>query len=111
LPLALKAMELDPTVGHRHTLGVTYYRLKRYREARACFAENLKVDHPEAGFDLFGLAACQHQLGEPQRARATFDRAVAWRRGRSQLTQEQRVMLGAYESEVRSALGLPADKP
>jgi WD40 repeat protein/tetratricopeptide (TPR) repeat protein/tRNA A-37 threonylcarbamoyl transferase component Bud32 len=108
LPLARKAMELEPSVAHRHTLGVALYRLKRFDEARACFTENLKADHPEMGFDLFGLAACQHQLGEVEPARETFKRAQSWRRTQSKLALEQRVILGAYEAEVRTTLGLSA---
>jgi eukaryotic-like serine/threonine-protein kinase len=79
LPLAEKAVQLDPGPMNRNTLGVAYYRAGRYREAMGALQHNLtdQVDWALA-YDLYFLAMSQHQLGESTRARQFYDLAVRW---------------------------------
>ena len=79
LPLAQKAVQLDPGPMNRNTLGLAYYRAGRYREAVETLQPNLKdqVDWALA-FDLYFLAMSHHQLGEIARARQFYDLAVRW---------------------------------
>ena len=79
LPLAEKAVQLDPGPMNRNTLGVAYYRAGRYREALGALEHNLtdQVDWALA-YDLYFLAMSQHQLGESTRARQFYNLAVRW---------------------------------
>ena len=65
LPLAQKAVQLDPGPMNRNTLGLAYYRAGRYREAVETLQPNLKDQVDWAlPYDLYFLAMSHHQLGE-----------------------------------------------
>jgi serine/threonine protein kinase/WD40 repeat protein len=107
LPLVQRAMALDPSVSHRNTLGVAYYRLDRLREAQACFRENLDGPPEQAGFDLLFLAMCRQRLADPAGARDYFDRALAWRKAQTRLPAGWAAELNTFETEARALLKLP----
>ena len=71
LPLAQKAVQLEPGPMNRNTLGVAYFRAGRYREAVETLEPNLK-DQADwtLTYDLYFLAMSHHQLGESALARA-----------------------------------------
>src|SRR5262249_59430743 len=88
VPLAEKAARLAPkSAEYANTLGVAYYRARRYREAVDVLRANLEKQPDSClGFDLYFLAMGHQELGEPARARDYFDWAVRWtrtHRGRS----------------------------
>jgi hypothetical protein len=78
--LAEKAVRLSPdNVNIQNTLGVTYYRAGRYREAADCLAANLsQPDHASLGYDLYFLAMSYFQLGETDHARNYLLWANGW---------------------------------
>jgi WD40 repeat protein len=99
LPLAEKAVRLSPNdrnrLIYRNTLGVAYYRHRRYREAIEMLRPNLETQADWAlAFDLYFLALSHHQLGETQRARDYYDWAVRW-------SQAQRGMSAKHLDELR----------
>jgi tetratricopeptide (TPR) repeat protein len=80
LALARKAVELQPTAWmNRNTLGVVYYRLGDYQNARANLERSL---HDSAGaaaaFDLFFLAMCHQRLRNAGKAHECYDQVVRW---------------------------------
>jgi WD40 repeat protein len=107
VPLAEKAVALEPSVLYRNTLGVAYYRAGHLPEARDCFVKNLEAPQPYSGFDQFFLAMCQQRLGNAAAARDCFDRAVAWRKAQTNLPPSWARELDAFEAEAREALDLP----
>jgi Tfp pilus assembly protein PilF len=75
--LAQFASTKDPTQAtYANTLGIALYRAARYPEAvtalESSLVRNAAHDQP---FDLFFLSMCQARLGDPDKARETFDRA------------------------------------
>jgi WD40 repeat protein len=78
LPLAETAVRLKPTPEHLNTLGVVYYRLGRHAEAAETLNRSIAAAKEATAFNTFVLAMCHHRLGEPEKARAEYSRAVAW---------------------------------
>jgi hypothetical protein len=52
------------------------------------------------------LAMCQHRLGDPARARESFDRAVRWRDEQKALSDDQARLFDAYRADAAAILGL-----
>jgi serine/threonine protein kinase/WD40 repeat protein len=80
LALARKAVSLQPGQWlYRNTLGVVYYRLGDYLNARVNLEQSLHDSACEtAAFDLFFLAMCHQRTGDAAKARDCYDRAVRW---------------------------------
>jgi tetratricopeptide (TPR) repeat protein len=78
LPLAETAVRLDPNRVHLNTLGIVYYRLDRWRDAVSVMNRAIERGKEATALNTFFLAMCYHRLGEPERARAEYNRAVAW---------------------------------
>jgi hypothetical protein len=115
LSLARRAVELAPTTAiYLNTLGVAQYRAGQYAESVATLEKSLAAGKGESdAFDLFFLAMARFKLGQIDRARADFGRAVKWRRDHPNLTQpgwdEE---LDAFQAEARALLdGSPAELP
>jgi tetratricopeptide (TPR) repeat protein len=111
LPLAQKAVELDPYNGaYRNTLGVVYYRLCRYQDAVATLERNNKL-HPElTAFDGYFLAMSYHRLGNPSSAHSWFERSSAWAKEQSRLSAADSAELAAFHSEAAALLGISNTK-
>jgi tetratricopeptide (TPR) repeat protein len=107
LPLAQKAVQLDPSSNHRNTLGLAYYRAGRYREALAAFEANLKDQQDWVlAYDLYFLAMSHLQLGDSARARQFYDLAVRWSGTHKEALAPYLVELAAFHAEAAGLLGL-----
>jgi tetratricopeptide (TPR) repeat protein len=106
LPLAEKAVELAPAESmYRNTLGVVFYRLGRFGDARATLEKSLELGKGRwDASDLFFLAMCHHYLGDAGRARDCYDRAVKWRQEKKDLSAEYAEELAAFQAEADAVL-------
>jgi tetratricopeptide (TPR) repeat protein len=111
LPLAQKAMQLNPIPAHRNTLGLAYYRAGRYREAVEVLQANQKdqVDWALA-YDLYFLAMSHYQLGESARARQFYDLAVRWSGTHKEALAPHLVELNAIHGEAAGLLEVKKKK-
>jgi tetratricopeptide (TPR) repeat protein len=113
--LARRAVELRPMAAiYLNTLGVAQYRARRYPEAIATLEKSLAAGKGQAdAFDLFFRAMARFELGQTDRARADFDRAVKWRRDHPNLGQPGwSSELDAFQAEARALLdGPPPELP
>jgi eukaryotic-like serine/threonine-protein kinase len=77
--LAKRAVELAPQEGEFwNTLGAAHYRAGDWKAAIAAFEKSMKLGQGGNSFDWFFLAMAHWQLGEKDKAREWYDRAVAW---------------------------------
>jgi WD40 repeat protein/tetratricopeptide (TPR) repeat protein len=107
LPLAEKAVKLRPGDWFYHnTLGVTLYRLGRYKEAVAALETSLRRQEKRmAAFDLYFLALCHHRLGDEGKAKEEYERAVQAQEQNAQaLNADQRAELQAFRQEAEALL-------
>jgi len=108
LPLAQRAVQSRPDQrSFRNTLGLAYYRLGQFAKAVETLEINVKTDHPGMAFDLLFLAMSRHRLGQPDRARADFDRAVRWRLAQTGLDPGQDAELQTFLAEAQAVLAGP----
>lgn len=107
LVLARAAVALCPDSGwYGNTLGVALYRLGRWREAADVLEGNVGKFPEIAAADFYFLAMCYQRLGERERAREHFGRAVRWEEGKgARLAKGHQAELRALRSEAE-ALGL-----
>lgn len=112
LPLAEKAVQLAPkSPDYANTLGLAYYRARRYAEAAAVLRANLdKQEDSCLGFELFFLAMCHHELGEPARARDYYDWAVRWMRTHKGRSPSEAEELAESRAEAEQLLGVKKTK-
>jgi tetratricopeptide (TPR) repeat protein len=108
VPLAEKAVQLEPKDPvAANTLGLAYYRARRYREAVAVLRANLENQADSClGFDLYLLAMSHQELGEAARAREYFDLAVRWTRTHRGRSAEEAEELAAIHAEAEERLGV-----
>jgi serine/threonine protein kinase/WD40 repeat protein/Flp pilus assembly protein TadD len=106
--LAEQAVKLDETnAEHRNTLGVAYYRAGRFAEAVGQLQTSLEETRGQAdAHNLYFLAMSHQALGEPAKARACYDEAVAWRKRRKSLPSGWDAELTAFHAEAAAALDL-----
>jgi uncharacterized protein HemY len=111
--LAEHAVKLDATAPTYHnTLGVAYCRAGRFAEAIGALQTSLKEARGQTdAFDLYFLAMCHQALGDPAKARADFDRAVAWRKQPRRLSPEWVAELDAFHAEAAALLGVTEQAP
>jgi serine/threonine protein kinase/WD40 repeat protein/Flp pilus assembly protein TadD len=110
LPLAEKAVKLRPgDWGYHNTLGVTLYRLGRYKDAVAALETSLQHQEKQfTAFDLYFLAMCHHRLGEEGRAKEEYKRAVQAQEQNAQaLNSDNRAELQAFRLEAEALLKKP----
>jgi Tfp pilus assembly protein PilF len=77
--LAKKAVSAQQgTAGYRNTLGVAYYRNGDDKSAIAALETAMSMRAGGNSFDWFFLAMAHRRLGDRDKARMWFDRAVQW---------------------------------
>lgn len=117
LTLARKAVEAKPQdLDAAKTLGAVLYRAGRFTEAAETFAATERLTDSggvSAASIGFLLAMTQHRLGNVERARASFERAVAWadetladrqRLAAANVTWERRATLALLRAEAESVV-------
>ena len=109
LALARQAVALAPgQTLYLNTLGVVLYRAGRYAEAVETLERSLKAGHGESdAFDLFFLAMAHHDLGHAAQARTSFERAVHWLNGRTNLVPQYAEELASFRAEAEVILAKP----
>jgi serine/threonine protein kinase/WD40 repeat protein len=110
LSLARRAVELaSGRSDYLNTLGVAQYRAGQLTESIATLEKSLAAGKGEAdAFDLFFLAMARFQLGQINRARTDFDRAIQWRRDHPSPPQPGwNEELDAFQAEARALLDGP----
>ncbi len=107
LPLAQKAVQLEPGPINRNTLGVAYFRAGRYREAVETLEPNLK-DQADwtLTYDLYFLAMSHHQLGEGAQARQFYDLAGRWSEAHKAVLAPSLTELAVIRAEAAELLGV-----
>jgi tetratricopeptide (TPR) repeat protein len=79
LQWAKKAVELEPNEGaYWNTLGIASYRAGDWKAALAALEESMELRNGGDSSDWFFLAMCNEKLGGKEKARAWYDKAVAW---------------------------------
>jgi serine/threonine protein kinase/tetratricopeptide (TPR) repeat protein len=77
--LAQKAVELAPEVGdYWNTLGAAQYRAGSWQSAIDALERSMALRRGGDSFDWFFLAMARWQLGEHDKARVWYERAVQW---------------------------------
>ena len=77
--LARKAVELEPkNWAYRNTLGAAQYRAGDWKAAIAALEKSMELRKGGDSNDWFFLAMAHWQLGEKDKAREWYDRAVQW---------------------------------
>jgi tetratricopeptide (TPR) repeat protein len=100
---AKKAVELAP--GHGgfwNTLGVAQYRKGDWKAAVAALNKSIQLRKGGDSTDFFFLAMAQWQLNEKDKARAWYERAVAWMDKHNPQNKE----LKRFREEATALLGL-----
>jgi eukaryotic-like serine/threonine-protein kinase len=110
--LAEKAVQLAPaTTSYRNTLGMSYYRAGRYREAVETLRPNLeRPEEQNLAFDLYFLAMSCQRLGETVRARDFYTWAVRWTGIQPGLQPGQQEQLNLFRAEAAEVLGIDRKK-
>jgi hypothetical protein len=109
LRLAQNAVRLAPNNhDYLNTLGVAFYRLGRWGEAVAALQDAIKANGDKAkAWDLFFLAMCHQHLGQPEKARDGYGRAVQWWQAQTNLSPQCVAELESFRTEAATLLGLP----
>ncbi len=75
---AQRAVELSPDTGNCwNTLGVAHYRAGNWKESIAALEKSGQLREGDS-YDWFFLAMAYWQLGQKEKARPYFDKAVQW---------------------------------
>ncbi len=110
LQLVRRAVKLNPRDAfYLSVLGIIEYRAGRYTESIAILGRSLKAGHgQDDATDLFFMAMAHHQLGDREKARDCYDRAVRWRAGQKSLSAEEEMEVAAFRVETEAVLAGPA---
>ena len=89
-----------------NTLGVAHYRAREWEAAIKALEEAEKLRPGKTfGYNAFFLAMCHHQLGDPVKAKDSYDRAVRWyEENQSKLATGARVELKTFRAEAEALL-------
>jgi serine/threonine protein kinase/Flp pilus assembly protein TadD len=100
---AKKAVQLAPGAGAVwNTLGVALYRSGNWKEAIAALEKSVTLRNGGDSFDWFFLAMTNRQLGEKDKARRWYDKAVRWMEKNRPADEELRRL----RSEAAQVLGV-----
>jgi tetratricopeptide (TPR) repeat protein len=112
VPLAEKAVRLaSEDAQYRNTLGVAYYRDRRYRDAVDALRPNLqRQDDKGLAFDLYFLAMSYQQLGETVRAKDYYTWAVRWVGAQRDLPPGHQEELAQFRAEAAKLLRIDLKK-
>jgi tetratricopeptide (TPR) repeat protein/serine/threonine protein kinase len=101
--MAKKATELVPQEGTNwNTLGAAQYRAGDWKAAIAALEKSMDLRKGGDSFDWFFLAMARWQLGDKEKARTWFDKAVQWM-DKNQPADEE---LGRFRAEAAGLLGI-----
>jgi serine/threonine protein kinase/Flp pilus assembly protein TadD len=107
VPLAKRAVELKPEVStFWNTLGAAHYRAGDWKEAVAALQKSMELRNGGDAFDWFFLAMARRRIGEKDKAREWYDRAVQWM-AKNQPTNEE---LRRFRAEAAELLELNEKK-
>jgi tetratricopeptide (TPR) repeat protein len=102
--LARKATTRAPLRGDFwDTLGAAYFRAGDFRAAVGALEKSVEIQKGAEPSDWFYLALAHQRLGDPAKARACYDKAVAWVEGHKSSGQTLRLL----RAEAAAALGVP----
>jgi Tfp pilus assembly protein PilF len=105
--LAKKATGLMPKANtFWNTLGVANYRAGDWQAARTALEKSMELQQGGNSFDWIFLAMAHWRLGEKDKAREWYDRAVQWM-DKNQPTNEE---LRRFRAEAAELLGLKDKK-
>ena len=76
VPQYQKALQLDPSYDNYSNLGTAYFYLKRYNDAVTMFEKAVAVN-PNQQLAVGNLADAYRWSGQREKAKATYDRAIA----------------------------------
>jgi eukaryotic-like serine/threonine-protein kinase len=100
---AKKAVELAPSYGGAwNTLGVAQYRNGEWKAAVEALMKSVQLQKEGDSFDFFFLATAHWQLGEKDKARAWYEKAVAWMDKHKPNDEE----LKRFRAEATALLGM-----
>jgi serine/threonine protein kinase/WD40 repeat protein/Tfp pilus assembly protein PilF len=96
-----------------NTLGIAHYRLGEWEAALKALEEAQKLAPGSCfGSNAYFLAMCHHQLGDPAKAKASYDRAIRWcQENPDDLASGQQRELMAFQAEAESLLKRPRTGP
>src|SRR5262249_24593291 len=105
--VARRAVQLEPKQGtYWSTLGVAHYRAGSPKEAVAALEKSVELRNGGDGFDGLFLAMAHWRLGDRDRARKWYDRAVRGMEKNAPQDDELR----RFRTEVAELLGLTEKK-
>src|SRR5262249_54340066 len=105
--LAKKAVQRRGDTGNFwNTLGGAHYGTGDWRAALSALKKSVELRQGGDSFDFFFLAMAHWQLGEKEKARAYFDRAVRWMEQNKPRDEE----LCRFRAEAAGLLGVK-DQP
>jgi tetratricopeptide (TPR) repeat protein len=91
---------------YHNTLRLALYRAGRVDEAIAALDRSMKGGGGlYNALNLYVLALCYQQLGQPDKTQECFRQAVGWRKARKQLTTDWAPDVDLLESEARLMIG------
>jgi len=89
-----------------NTLGVAHYRVGDWKESARALDRSVKFPGGGTGADFFFLAMAHWQLGEKDKAREWYDRAVLW----MEKNQPKNEELRCFREEAAELLELKEKK-
>jgi tetratricopeptide (TPR) repeat protein len=102
-----KAVEVEPHNGYYwHSLGVAYCRTGDWKAGIRALGQSMKFRQGGDSFDWFFLAMAHRQLGEKDKARQWYERAVQWMDKNRPKDDELR----GFRAEAETLLGVKKKK-